>query len=79
MSRGEEEKWCLISDMIKTNRRAQLPLRALQQSRELEKSRETTTEITGIPNGLEGLFDRKEDSFLLKSNKKWDLFSLLCF
>lgn len=79
MSRGEEEKWCLISHMIKTKRRAQLPLRALQQSRELEKFWEMKTEITGIPNGLEDLFDRKEDSFLLKSNKKWDLFSLLCF
>lgn len=49
-----------------------------QQSRELEKSWEMRTEITGIPNGSEGLYDSKEDSFLLNSNKKWDLFSLLC-
>ena len=55
------------------------PLQAPQQSREAEKSWEMKTETTGIPDGLGGLFDRKEDSFLLKSNKKWDLFSLLWF
>lgn len=54
-------------------------LQALQQSRESEKSWEVKAETTGIPDGLGGLFDRKEDSFLLKSNKKWDLFSLLWF